>query len=80
MKLFIGSLSRSTTSDTLRETFEQIGPVEEAIVIMDRTTGDSRGFGFVTMESRRDGSKSIEELDGLELDGRNIVVKQATER
>ncbi len=79
-KLFVGSLSRSTTSETLRTTFEKYGPVAEAIVITDRSTGDSRGFGFVTMANRRDGAKVIEMLDGMDLDGRNIVVKMATER
>ena len=79
-KLFVGSLSRGTSSETLRVTFEKYGPVSEAIVITDRTTGDSRGFGFVTMSNRRDGAKVIEDLDGYELEGRNIVVKMATER
>jgi len=79
-RLFIGGLSWGTTADDLRAAFERIGEVADAAVVTDRDTGKSRGFGFVTMADRRDASKAIEEMDGAELDGRNIVVNVATER
>ncbi|MEM6954234.1 MAG: RNA-binding protein [Myxococcota bacterium] len=79
-KLFVGSLSRRTTVESLRAAFEEFGPVLDAVVITNRETGESRGFGFVTMESRRDGQKAMEALNDAELDGRTIVVNPATER
>lgn len=79
-RLFVGGLSWGTTVDDLRSAFEEIGPVTDAAVVMDRDTGKSKGFGFVTMADHRDGARAIEELDGSVLDGRDIVVKPATER
>lgn len=79
-RLFVGSLSWNTTADDLRTAFEQIGKVDDAAVVTDRDTGRSRGFGFVTMADRRDASRAIEEMDGAELDGRQIVVNVASER
>ena len=55
-------------------------PVADAIVMRDRDTGKSRGFGFVTMESRKDAAKAVQTLNGAELDGSNLVVSVATER
>ncbi|MFW6067200.1 MAG: RNA recognition motif domain-containing protein [Myxococcota bacterium] len=80
LKLFVGSLSYDTDSQGLRAAFEQFGPVEDAVVITDRGTGESRGFGFVTMADRRDGNRAIQEMDGAELDGRRIAVNVATDR
>lgn len=79
-RLFVGGLSRNTTADDLREAFSQFGPVVDAIVVTDRDTGDSRGFGFVTMEDRKTAPKAIEALNDSVLDGRTIVVNVATER
>ncbi len=79
-KLFVGSLSRFTTNQTLEAAFTPFGVIVEAVVITDRDTGSSRGFGFVTMGNRKDAQKAIETLDDSELDGRNIVVNVATER
>jgi len=79
-RLFVGSLSWGVDDNELREAFEKFGPVTEAVVVCDRDTGKSRGFGFVVMEDRKDAAKAIDELDGSELDGRQIVVNLATER
>jgi RNA recognition motif-containing protein len=79
-RLFVGSLSWDTDEDGLREAFGQYGTVVDAVVVKDRDTGRSRGFGFVTMEDRKDAAKAIDELHESELDGRNIVVNVATER
>ena len=79
VRLFVGSLSDSTTVTDLRSAFEAYGPVVDAVIMVDRDTGQSRGFGFVTMASRKD-SRVIEALNGAELNGRSIVVNVATER
>lgn len=79
-RLFVGGLSWGTTDEDLKALFADCGEVAEAIIITDRDTGDSRGFGFVTMQDRRDATKAIRDLNGKELNGRNIVVKAATER
>jgi hypothetical protein len=79
-RLFVGGLSRNTTEDSLREAFSQFGTVIDAFIVTDRDTGNSRGFGFVTMQNRKDAPKAIEGLTDTELDGRTIVVNVATER
>lgn len=79
-RLFVGGLSWDTTTDSLKAAFAAHGPVSEAIIVTDRDTGRSRGFGFVTMANRKDASKAIDKMDRSELDGRSIVVNIATER
>ena len=78
--LFIGSLAYSTTDDTLKAHFEQIGPVESARVITDRDSGRSKGFGFVQFVNADDNQKAVDQLDGKELDGRAISVGLARPR
>ena len=75
--LFIGSLAYATTDDTLKAFFEQIGPVASARVITDRDSGRSKGFGFVEFENESDNQKAVDELNGKELDGREINVSLA---
>ncbi|HSW54725.1 MAG TPA: RNA-binding protein [Ignavibacteriaceae bacterium] len=79
-KLFVGSLPWSVNDDKLKEAFEEHGNVVSAKVVMDRTTGRSRGFGFVEMGSADDASKAIKALNDSELGGRNIVVNEAKSR
>jgi RNA-binding proteins (RRM domain) len=79
-RLFVGGLSWDTNAEGLRQAFGAFGPVADAVVVTDRDTGRSRGFGFVTMADRRDATKAIAGLDGTDLDGRRIVVNIATER
>src|SRR5918996_1789622 len=74
-KLYIGGLSYSTTSDGLREYFAQSGAVLSATVITDRFSGQSRGFGFVEMNTAEDAQNAISQLNGRELDGRRITVE-----
>ena len=78
--LFVGSLAYATTDDSLKEFFEQIGPVERAKVATDRESGRSRGFGFVTFEDEANNQKAVDELNGKELDGRAINVSLARPR
>ena len=79
-KLYIGNLPFSTDDAALKAHFEQAGPVTEAVVIKDKMTGRSRGFGFVTFENEADAAKAIETLDGAELDGRALRVNEAQAR
>ncbi len=79
-KLFIGGLSWTTNDESLRNSFEPFGPIEDARVILDRETGRSRGFGFVTYINDDSAGKAISSLDGTELDGRNIRVNEAVDR
>ncbi|NLH47298.1 MAG: RNA-binding protein [Myxococcales bacterium] len=78
-KIFVGGLSWSTDSEGLKNAFSQYGEIEEAIVVSDRETGRSRGFGFVTFASA-DAAKSALALNGTELDGRTIRVDTASEK
>lgn len=78
-KLFIGSLPWSITNDKLQELFSQYGEITEAIVITDRATGRSKGFGFVTFAQEADAQKALE-MDGKEVEGRTIVVNVAKPR
>ncbi|GLU14126.1 hypothetical protein SLE2022_307140 [Rubroshorea leprosula] len=79
-KLFIGGLSYSTDDYQLREAFSKYGEVMDARVIVDRETGRSRGFGFITFSSNEEASSAIQALDGQVLHGRNIRVNYANER
>lgn len=79
-KLFVGNLSWDTTDDSLRDFFASYGNVLSAQVIKDRNTGRSRGFGFVEFDSPEAAGKAIEELNGKELDGREINVNEARDK
>ncbi|MEE2835345.1 MAG: RNA-binding protein [Myxococcota bacterium] len=79
-KLFVGGLAWATRDDSLRDHFAQCGDVTDAKVIMERETGRSRGFGFVTFADAETAAKAREELNNSELDGRAIRVDTATER
>jgi RNA recognition motif-containing protein len=79
-KLFVGGLSWNTNSEQLKAAFAAIGPVVDAVVISDRETGRSRGFGFVTYQNDADADRALAELSGTMLDGRAIKVDAATER
>ncbi len=76
-KLFVGSLSWDTNDEALREAFSPHGEISEAVVITDRDTGRSRGFGFVTFEDDEAADAAMAALNGTELDGRTIRVDVA---
>ena len=80
MKLYVGNLSFDTTNSSLQELFSTIGTVESATVVEDRDTGRSRGFGFVEMSTKEEGERAIEELNGKEVDGRELKVNEAKPR
>ncbi len=76
-KLFVGGLPFAMTSEDLKGVFSEIGSVEDAVVIMNRQTGRSKGFGFVEMSSEEEAQKAIEKFNGSELEGRTITVNEA---
>ncbi|KAL7629214.1 hypothetical protein AAE478_000734 [Parahypoxylon ruwenzoriense] len=78
-KLFIGGLAWHTEDATLRQKFEEFGPVEEAVVVKDRDTGRSRGFGFVRYINEADAQKAIANMNNVEFDGRAIRVDKASD-
>jgi RNA recognition motif-containing protein len=78
VKLFVGGLSYSTSTEGLREAFAAVGTVETATIVTDRDTGRSRGFGFVEMATPEDADQAVSRLNGSTLDGRPIKVEKAT--
>lgn len=76
-KLFIGGLPFSTSSEELRELFTQINGVQSASVVTDRDTGQSRGFGFVEMETAEGADEAVKKLNGTSLGGRTLKVEIA---
>lgn len=79
-KLFVGNLSYQTTQDQLETLFSQCGPVVDAVVLQDRYSGRSRGFGFVEMETEEQAAAAIEKLNGTVVDGRPLNVAEARPR
>ncbi|XP_020970418.1 glycine-rich RNA-binding protein 3, mitochondrial isoform X2 [Arachis ipaensis] len=79
-KLFIGGVSYSTDEQSLREVFGKYGDVVDARIIVDRDSGRSRGFGFITYSSVEEASSAIQALDGQDLHGRRVKVNFASER
>jgi len=76
-KLFVGSLDYSTTDSQLAEHFATIGKVLSAKVIVDKYTGQGKGFGFVEMETEEIAKEAMNKLNGTQLNGRTIAVKEA---
>jgi RNA recognition motif-containing protein len=80
-RLFVGNLPFSANEDEVRALFEQNSrAVEEVKLITDRDTGRPRGFGFVEMGNSEDADAAIQELNGYEMDGRQLNVNEARER
>jgi cold-inducible RNA-binding protein len=79
-KLFVGGISFNTTERDLQEAFGPHGTVSEVNVIMDRMTGKSKGFAFVTMSTPEQADTAIQALNGKVLDGRNLTVSIAKPR
>ena len=79
-KLYVGNLSHSTGEKQIQEFFSKAGPVKSVALIMDRDTGQSRGFAFVEMEAPTDAQKAIGMLNGTLLDDRPVTVNVARTR
>lgn len=80
MKLYVGNLSFDTSAQNLEQIFGEIGTVESTNLIEDRDTGRSRGFAFVEMSSEEEGNDAISQLNGKEIDGRELKVNLAKPR
>jgi RNA recognition motif-containing protein len=80
MDLFVAGLPYDMEKEELQEMFEEFGTVTSARVIIDRETGKSRGFGFVSMSDSDQAEKAIKDIHGSSIDGRTLTVKVAEER
>jgi cold-inducible RNA-binding protein len=80
MKLYVGNLSFETTENDLQDLFEQHGKVAEVALMMDRMTGKSRGFAFVTMNDATEANAAMAALNGKEVGGRTLTVNEARAR
>ena len=80
MNLYVGNLSYDMSEENLRSEFAEYGEVQSAKIITDKFTGRSRGFGFVEMNSDDEGKKAMEELNGKDFEGRQLVVNEARPR
>lgn len=80
MKIYIGNMPYSVTSEDLSAMFEAHGRVQDAQVITDRETGRSKGFGFIDMPDNSEADEAIKALNGTQLSGRQITVNQARPR
>ncbi len=76
-KLYVGGLSYSTTSESLKDYFSRCGTVESATVITDRLSGQSRGFGFVEMSTEAEAQEAISKLNDQPFEGRKLIVNVA---
>ena len=79
-RIFVGNLSFNTTNEDLAALFAEAGSCDSAAIVTDRTTGRSRGFGFVEMSSGSEAAKAIGQMNGRELHGRTLNVSEANER
>jgi RNA recognition motif-containing protein len=79
-KLYVGNLSYNTTEEGLKSHFSEFGVVTSAKVIFDRETGNSKGFGFVEMDTDETAAAAITGMNGREVDGRQLRVNEAMDK
>lgn len=80
MNIYVGNLPHRTTAAELRELFEQYGQVASAVIIYDKVTRNSRGFGFVEMNDNAEGNNAIENLNNADYEGRSLKINEARPR
>jgi RNA recognition motif-containing protein len=80
MRIYVGNLSYSVTSEDLREAFGQYGEVASAEVVQDKFSGQSKGFGFVDLPDNSDADRAIKELNDQVFKGRKMTVNEAKPR
>jgi RNA recognition motif-containing protein len=80
MNIYVGNLSYQTTEEELRDLFAEFGDVVSAKLIVDKFTGQSKGFGFVEMSNNSEAQKAMDELNGRDVNGRSVTVNQARPR
>ena len=79
-RLYVGNLPYAVTELDLRDLFGGLGTVTDANIVTDRETGRPRGFGFVEMSTEDEARKAIEEINGRDVQGRQVAVKEAEDR
>ena len=77
MKLFVGNISKSVKADALRALFEELGEVASVVILTDKYTGESKGFGFVEMPNDQQASQAIRKFSNAEFFDRKLVVSKA---
>ncbi len=77
MNIYVGNIPHQASEDDLREAFEAYGEVSSLVIIKDKFTGQSRGFGFVEMTNQQDGENAINGLNEKDFQGRNLTVNEA---
>ena len=77
MDIYVGNLSFQMAESTLQELFSEFGEVKSVKIITDKMTGKSKGFAFVTMDNEEEANAAVEQLNGRDVNGRNIIVNQA---
>ena len=80
MNIYVGNLPYGVTEDELKQVFVEFGEVSEAVIIMDKYSGRSKGFGFVEMANDDEAEEAIKSLNDTDLKGRNIKVNKARPR
>lgn len=80
MNIYVGNISFNASEDDIRDIFSQYGEVDSVKIILDHDTGRSRGFGFVEMANDDDGRAAVENLNGFELEDRQLKVNEARPR
>lgn len=80
MNIYVGNLDFKVNEDDLQKVFEEFGTVSSAKIIVDKFSGRSKGYGFVEMENDKEANKAIKDLNGSELENREIVVNEAKPR
>jgi RNA recognition motif-containing protein len=76
-KLYVGNLPFSATEESLKEVFSRYGTVETVTIITDRSTGQSKGFGFIELSTKQEAAEAISKLNNSEMDGRTLKVSEA---
>ncbi len=76
-KIYVGNLSYRTSEDQLAQAFAKFGQVSSTVIVIDRATNRSKGFGFITFENAAAAQKAVEEMNGKEIDGRTVKVSIA---
>jgi RNA recognition motif-containing protein len=79
-RLYVGNLSFDTTEQSVRTAFSELGNVTDVHLVIDRDSGRSRGFAFVTMGTNEEAQNAIQLMNGAQLDGRSLRVNEAEER
>lgn len=77
MRLLVRNMSRKTTEEDLRDLFDSFGSVQSCVIVLDKQTGASKGFGFVDMPKPGDAKAAVHHLNGYELDGEKLRVKRS---